>query len=157
MVQISLRRQLFDLAEALHAHQLVAQATQRTAADAGPTQMLNLLSGFRPEKRGAGSHGHHHAGILPGKCQSPGAAGLKLVHPAGGQAEYIPLYKAGAHTGEYHAAHVLQGQPVAFQIIAEGSVQAGHLILCPDAEHGDHAAVCPQTHDFGGGAANINA
>ena len=157
MVQIPLGRQLLDLAEALHAHQLVAQAAQGAAADAGAAQVPDLFSALRPQKSGAGAHGHHHALLLSRQGQGPGAAGLELIHPAGGQAEHIAVKIAGAHAGEHYPAHVAQGQAIAFEIIAEGSVQAGHLILRPDPEHGDHAAVRPQAHDLGGGAADINA
>ncbi len=43
------------------------------------------------------------------------------------------------------------------RVVLTGAIQAGHLILCPDPQHGDHTAVRPQTHDLGGGAADVNA
>ena len=41
MVQIAALRQLFDLAEALHSHQLVAEPAQGAAADAAAAQVLH--------------------------------------------------------------------------------------------------------------------
>ena len=40
---------------------------------------------------------------------------------------------------------------------AQGAVQAGHLVLRPYPQHGEHAAVGPKPHDLGGGAADVDA
>ena len=156
MVQIAALRQLFDLAEALHSHQLVAEPAQSAAADAAAAQVADAVGG-RPEESGAGAHADHHGGGLARQGQGSGAAGGELAHFTGGQTVDVALHIRGAHAGEHYPPHIPQGEPVAGEIVAKGAIQAGHLILRPDPQHGDHTAVRPQTHDFGGGAADVNA
>ena len=134
----------------------MAQSAQRTAADAAAAEMAHVFFGLRPQKGGASPHGHHYAGGSTGLRQRTGAAGLKLIHPAGGETEDVPIDIAGAYAGENNTADVLQGKPIAAEIVAQCAVQAGDLILSPDTEHGDHAAIGFQSHDFGGGASDIN-
>ena len=156
MAQIPLSGQLFDLVEAFHTHQLAAETTQRAAADTAAAKVPHFFSGFRPQKGGAGTHRPNYAGGLTGQSQRTGAAGLKFIHPAGGQAEHIPVHIAGANAGQNDPAHISEGETVAGQVVAQCAVQAGDLILRPDPEHGDHAAVGPQPYDLCSRAANIN-
>ena len=112
---------------------------------------------LRPEEGGAGAHGHHHAPLLLRQGQCPCAAGGELVHTAGGQAVDVPLHIGGAHAGEDHPLHIGEGQTVGGQVVAQRAEQAGHLILRPDPQHGDHAAVRPQPHNLCGGAADVDS
>ena len=77
-----------------------------------------------------------------------------VIAPATG---HISLHESGADAGEHHALYIGKLQAVAGEIIAESAVKTGHLILCPHPQHGHHTAVRPQTHNFGGGATDINA
>ena len=129
MAQIPLSGQLFNLVEAFHTHQLAAETTQRAAADTAAAKVPHFFSGFRPQKGGAGTHRHNYAGGLTGQSQRTGAAGLKFIHPAGGQAEHIPIHIAGANAGQNDPAHISEGETVAGQVVAQCAVQAGDLIL----------------------------
>ena len=125
--------------------------------DAAAAQMPHGAVLLCPEKGCAGAHGGHHGLLLAGKRQSAHAAGGELVHAAGGQAIDITLHIGSPHTGQDDPADVLQRQMVAGEIIAEGAVETGHLVLSPDAQHGDHTAVSSQSHNFCGGTADIDA
>ena len=134
----------------------MAEPAQGAAADAAAAQMADAV-GRRPEEGGAGTHAHHHGGGLLRQGQGPGAGGGELIHLAGGQAVDVAVHIGGPHAGEHHPPDLLQREVIAGEIIAKGSIQAGHLVLRPDPQHGDHAAVRPQAHDLGAGPADVNA
>ena len=135
----------------------MAQSGQRAAADAAAAQMLNAHILFRQQEGRAGSHCGDHGPLLAGKSQSTGAAGGEFIHPIGRQTINIPIHVAGAHTGEDHTPHVLQGQKIAGKVIAQRAEQAGDLILRPHPQHGEKRAMGIQAHHLGGGAADINS
>ena len=119
--------------------------------------MLDAHVPLSQQKGGTGAHSGDDGPVLAGQGQGAHTAGGELVHPAGGKAVDIPVHIAGAHAGEHHPAHVLEGEAVAGEIIAQGAEQAGDLILRPDPQHGEGIAMDVQTHHLGGGAADINS
>jgi hypothetical protein len=119
--------------------------------------MPHAAVAFHPEKCSAGTHGADYGLFLTGQSQSAGAAGGELVYPAGGQTEDVAIHKAGTYAGQHDAAHILQRQTVAGQIVTQRTVEAGDLILGSNTQHGNHAAVCTQTYDFGGGTTDVDS
>ena len=112
---------------------------------------------LRPDEGGAGAHADHHRPVLAAQGQAAHAHGGELLHLLRGDAVDVLVNVGGPHTRQGDPGHVPQLEAVGKKKIPHGPVQGGDGVLGLDPVHGDGGPAGLQTHNFGGGAADVNA
>jgi hypothetical protein len=95
--------------------------------------------------------------LSPRQGEPAGAAGGEFLHPAGGDAEDVPLGPGGAYAGERHLLHIPQQKAAVVQKAAHGAIEAGFLILRPNAPDAQQSSILLQSHDLGRGRADVDS